>query len=120
MNRSVSVRPVRVGYTGDTGPFPELGAFFRGVRVLVAECALRAPDDVGHHLSPVSLAQMARAAAPEVLIPVHLYPEVHPDELPDLLRKAGYTGRVEMGRDGLALAVGSSDVRIPSSPHSST
>lgn len=116
----VEARGVSVGYTGDTGPLPELGSFFRGVRVLVAECALRTPDDVGLHLSPGSLAQMARAAAPEVLIPVHLYPEVHPDELPDLLQKAGYTGRVEMGRDGLALAVGSSDVRILSSPHSST
>ena len=115
----VEARGVGVGYTGDTGPFPELGAFFQGVRVLVAECALRAPDDAGLHLSPVSLAEMAQTAAPEVLIPVHLYPEVHPDKLPDLLRQAGYTGRVEMGRDGLALAVGSSDVRIPSSPHSS-
>jgi hypothetical protein len=119
MNRSVSVRPVRIGIIGSGVLLPNDTRRSSGPWVS-AECALRAPDEGGLHLSPVSLAQMARAAVPEVLIPVHLYPEVHPDELPDLLRKAGYTGRVEMGRDGLALAVGSSDVRIPSSPHSST
>jgi ribonuclease BN (tRNA processing enzyme) len=116
----VEARGTGVGYTGDTGPLPELGSFFRGVRVLVAECALRAPDDLNLHLSPESLARIAQAAAPDVLVPVHLYPEVNPEELPDLLRDAGYTGRVEMGRDGLALAAGSAGVRIPSSPHRST
>lgn len=115
----VEARGVSVGYTGDTGPLPELGSFFRGVRVLVAECALRAPDDLGLHLSPESLAGIAQVAAPDVLVPVHLYPEVNPVELPDLLRDAGYTGRVEMGRDGLALAAGPAGVRIPSSPHRS-
>lgn len=63
----VEARGVAVGYTGDTGPLPELGSFFRGVRVLVAECALRAPDDLDLHLSPVSLVGIAQAAAPDVL-----------------------------------------------------
>jgi ribonuclease BN (tRNA processing enzyme) len=107
----VEARGTRVGYTGDTGPLPALGAFFRGVELLVAECAV--PDDQAMeiHLSPHELAPMAEAAAPTLLVTVHHYPQLDRAALPDLLRAAGYSGRVAVGHDGLALAVGPSAVR---------
>jgi ribonuclease BN (tRNA processing enzyme) len=90
-----------VGYTGDTGPDLDLGAFLEGCRLLIAECSH--PDGSGteNHLTPSSLSQIARAAAPELLVPVHAYPPLDPAMLPDLLVGAGYRGEVRPGEDGL-------------------
>jgi ribonuclease BN (tRNA processing enzyme) len=90
-----------VGYTGDTGPEPALGTFFRGVDVLIAECAVADPTDLTNHLSPRSVAALARAATPGLLVLTHLYPELDPDRLPDLVKAEGYTGEACTGRDGL-------------------
>jgi ribonuclease Z len=108
----LEARGASVGYTGDTGASPPLAAFFRGVELLVAECALPDPDETGIHLTPAGLAALASGARPELLVPVHFYPELDVDRLPDLLRAAGYSGRLEIGRDGLALAAGPGSVRI--------
>jgi ribonuclease Z len=114
----VEARRVRVGYTGDTGPLPELGEFFRGVEVLVAECAVPDGTDLPIHLSPRSLAAIAVRAGPRLLVPVHAYADLDPRMLPDLLAGAGYGGAVETGRDGLTLAAGPGEVRIvQASPH---
>ncbi|TVP47852.1 MAG: ribonuclease Z [Gemmatimonadales bacterium] len=112
----VEARDARVGYTGDTGPLPGLGAFFRGVEVLVAECAVPDGTDLPTHLSPGSLATMASTANPGLLIPVHAYPGLDPGALPDLLARGGYGGAVEVGRDGLTLAVGPGEVRLLQHP----
>ena len=103
-----------IGYTGDTGPDLDLGAFFQGVELLVAECAVADPTELEIHLSPRSAAALAQVAAPGLLVLTHLYPEVDPDRLPDLLAREGYTGRVLTGRDGLTLTVGPGRVEIPS------
>jgi ribonuclease BN (tRNA processing enzyme) len=95
-----------IGYTGDTGPDLALGEFFQGVDLLVAECAVADPTELEIHLSPRSAAALARLAGPGLLVLTHLYPEVDPDRLPDLLAREGYTGRVLTGRDGLTLEVG--------------
>lgn len=89
-----------VGYTGDTGPDPALGDFFRGVEVLVSECAYADPSDGTGHLSPVSVAAMARRARPRILVLTHLYPPLEAESVPALVREAGYTGRVVCARDG--------------------
>lgn len=92
-----------LGYTGDTGPASaDLGAFFRGVEVLLCECSL--PDEqVGdNHLSPSRAAELARVAGPGLLLLTHVYPHLRTGADPvALVRAAGYTGDVRLARDGL-------------------
>jgi len=92
-----------VGYTGDTGPSPELGPFLEAVDILIAECAL--PDHLATegHLSPATVTELAVAAAPGVLVLTHFYPEMQTSSLPDLIRAGGYSGTVHAGYDGLRL-----------------
>ena len=95
-----------VGYTGDTGPDPELGTFFRGVDILISECAYADPPPSGSHLSPSSVAAMARRAEPGTLVLTHLYPPLDPDSAPGLVREAGYPGAVVCARDGQRFVLG--------------
>jgi ribonuclease BN (tRNA processing enzyme) len=93
---------VRVGYTGDTGPLPALETFFHGVDCLVAECGARDPVEADAlHLSPRTLADLARGAAPGVLVPVHLHAELERDAVAEQLRGFGVTSEVRVGWDGL-------------------
>jgi ribonuclease BN (tRNA processing enzyme) len=92
---------VTVGYTGDTGPSPDLGAFFRGVDLLIAECAVAERSGEGNHLTPEDVAAVLRAADPVTTVLTHLYPPLDPDTLPDLIRGLGVTGTVLAGRDGM-------------------
>jgi len=91
----------RMGYTGDTGPAPELGAFMAGADLLVSECAFPVPGNPGAHLDPTTVAEIARGADPRLLILTHLYPEVDRGELPGRIRDLGFPGEVVVGRDGL-------------------
>ena len=99
----VETKSGALGYAGDTGPCPGLGPFFQGCQVLVAECSH--PDGQGsdNHLTPTTLAEMAGLSTPELLVTVHVYPPLEPDDVPGLLAEAGYGGRVIAGRDGLCL-----------------
>jgi ribonuclease BN (tRNA processing enzyme) len=95
---------VRVGYTGDTGPFEGLSDFFQGVDLLIAECGQRdplPPDPI--HLSPITLGRLAGAANPGLLVPVHLYPEVPRDTLIEVLRREGAGCPIRLGEDGLKI-----------------
>jgi ribonuclease BN (tRNA processing enzyme) len=94
-----------LGYTGDTGPSAALGAFFRGVSALVSECSLADPAKLGTHLSPRTLAELAGAAAPGLLVVTHLYPPLRRHQIPDLLREAGYEGEVLAAIDGTTLEI---------------
>jgi len=89
------------GYTGDTGPCPELGAFFRDVGVLVCECSLTEEEVGDNHLSPRGVAAIAEPARPELLLLTHVYPHVRRTrDVPSLVAAAGYAGRVELAEDG--------------------
>ena len=98
-----------VGYTGDTGPEPALGAFFGGVDVLVSECAYADPAPAGNHLSPVSVAAMACRARPGTLVLTHLYPPLEAVSVPALVREAGYSGRVVGAHDGQSFHLGKAE-----------
>lgn len=98
-----------IGYTGDTGPDPALGAFFAGVDVLVSECAHADPSSADNHLSPISVAAMARCAQPATLVLTHLYPPLEADAVPALVREAGYSGRVVCARDGQGFHMGKAE-----------
>jgi ribonuclease BN (tRNA processing enzyme) len=101
-----------LGYTGDTGPDEGLGGFFRGCRVLVAECSFPDGEGMDTHLTPADLANLAAGAKPEVLITTHAYPPLVPDEVPQLLAKAGYRGKVFAARDGMLVVLEGSGVVV--------
>lgn len=97
------------GYTGDTGPDPWLGRFLRGCGLLVSECALADPATATNHLSPASVAALARAANPANLVLTHLYPPLDAAAVPGLVRAAGYPGRVVCARDGQQFTIGEAE-----------
>ncbi|MDE2874291.1 MAG: ribonuclease Z [Gemmatimonadota bacterium] len=96
----VTTRGRSLGYTGDTGPDPALGPFFRGVDLLVSECAQADPPLSPSHLSPASVAAMARSARPGTLVLTHLYPPLDGASAARLVRDAGYDGVVVCAHDG--------------------
>ena len=97
------------GYTGDTGPDPALGYFLRGCGLLVSECALADPPAAANHLSPASVAALARAANPSNLVLTHIYPPLDAAAVPALVRAAGYTGPVTCARDGQQFTIGEAE-----------
>ncbi|MBT8397057.1 MAG: ribonuclease Z [Gemmatimonadetes bacterium] len=92
-----------VGFTGDTEPSPDLGLFFRGCDVLLAECSTPDGGEVPGHLSPKGLASLARTANPGLLVPVHFYPSLEPESVPSSLKDGGFEGWVLPGWDGLCV-----------------
>lgn len=108
----VESRDGALGFTGDTGPDPELGHFFEGCQILLAECSHPDGQEMSTHLTPSGLAALARVADPRVLVPVHCYPTLDPGEVPSLLREAGFGGRVLTGWDGLGLDLSDGVVKV--------
>ncbi len=88
------------GYTGDTGPDRDLARWLGGVDTLVTECSL--PDDpaVDRHLTPRTVAELARMAAPRRLVLTHVYPQLDRRALPALVAAAGWTGDLVVAEDG--------------------
>ena len=101
-------RGTSVGYTGDTGPLPALGVFFRDVDLLIAECSLADPPQITTHLTPRGVAALCGDARPGRVVLTHLYPELDPRRVPGEVADAGYEGRVEVAADGDLLRVGGS------------
>jgi len=94
------------GYTGDTGPSSDVADFLSESTVLVAECAHDDPPPTRIHLSPSSLAAMAGAAAPGLLVVTHVYPPQGREEAVSAVR-ARYDGPVVVGTDGLRIRMDS-------------
>jgi ribonuclease BN (tRNA processing enzyme) len=94
-----------LGYTGDTGPSSSLGAFLAGCDLLISECSL--PDDqaIATHLSPRSVAALAREARPGRLVVTHVYPQLDEQEPCARIREAGWSGETVRATDGLVLVV---------------
>jgi ribonuclease BN (tRNA processing enzyme) len=105
-----------LGFTGDTGPEPALGPFFQGCHILLAECSHPNGREMDTHLTPGGLAALATVAAPQVLVTLHCYPPLDPDEVPSLLLKAGFDGLVLTGWDGLRLDLRDGVVKFPGTP----
>lgn len=101
-----------VGYTGDTGPDPDLGPFMAGADVLVSECSVPDDAEMETHLTPSGVAELARAAQPGLLLLTHVYPPLEPDRVPEQVRGAGFTGAVRLARDGLSVVLGEDGPRV--------
>lgn len=92
-----------LGYTGDTGPSADLGRSLRTVDLLIAECSLPDALALPAHLSPSSVAELASAASPRELLLSHVYPQLEGEDLPALVRDAGWGGPVRVAHDGLRI-----------------
>ncbi len=94
-----------LGYTGDTGPSPDLAGFFRDVDLLVAECSL--PDELAqdNHLTPKGLAELANGSGAKRVAVTHVYPQLQRLDVAQLIRDAGFHGEIVLARDGLELDV---------------
>jgi ribonuclease BN (tRNA processing enzyme) len=92
-------------YTGDTGPSLDIAVFAQGVDLLLIECSVPDDDAMDNHLTPSQVAEMARAALPRRLLLTHVYPQLHRDRLPDLVRAGGWQATVEVARDGATYEV---------------
>ena len=57
-----------------------------------------------------------RPDGPELLVNVHAYPPLDPECVPDLLRRAGYIGGAEAGRDGMVFRVSLEGAQVEFSP----
>jgi len=87
-------------YTGDTGPGAEVAAFAEGAGVLLTECSLHDEEVGDNHLSPGRVAELARAARPELLLLAHIYPHVRKAEPDALVAAAGWAGPLRLVEDG--------------------
>lgn len=93
---------VAFGYSGDTGASTTLGPFMAGVSTLVCECSLRDHEVSANHLSPSSVAEIARSANPDILVLSHIYPHFRTAEDPAaLVAEAGYDGTIRIASEGL-------------------
>lgn len=95
-----------VGYSGDTGPSPEVSDFLSGCQALVLECGQGDPPMMDTHLSPSTAALMASRAAPRLLVLTHVSPPLTPEGAVAGVRHAGYRGEVVAGYDGLRIPLG--------------
>ncbi len=93
------------GYTGDTGPAPELGDFFAQVDLLISECAWPDPPPAAGHLTPRTVAELAIRARPRTLALTHIQPPLDPGAVPSLVRAAGYDGSVICAHDGQSFRI---------------
>ena len=98
-----------LGFTGDTGPSADVARFLADCDLMIAECSLPDSDAKPTHLTPSSLAEMAREARPKRLVVSHVYPQL--DALDPLarIRAAGWDGPMTRARDGLRLSPGMDD-----------
>jgi ribonuclease BN (tRNA processing enzyme) len=107
---TIRVQPAEgraMGYTGDTGPAAELGEFFAGVHVLVAEATLLEPGarpwDERGSLTAAEAGQLAVAAGAEILVLTHMWEEFG-FALYRAQAAAVFSGQIEMAAPGLTLS----------------
>ena len=92
-------------YPGDTGFSEEVAKFAQGADALLIECAVPDNEAMDTHLSPRSLAQMARIALPRRLLVTHVYPQLDRQEVPQLVREGGWPAKVEVVFDGQVIEI---------------
>lgn len=96
-----------IGYTADTGPITNLGAFFRGVEILICEATLLestiSPMERGH-LTAGEAGRLATTCQANRLVLTHFWEELGADRL---LAAAAttYAGPIELAWPGLELTI---------------
>jgi ribonuclease BN (tRNA processing enzyme) len=91
-----------LGYTGDTAPDAALGAFFRGVDLLVAECMFLDDARGTKHLTADDVAGLAASAGARRLLVTHC--AFDPRELPQRIGWR-YPGEILVAEDGMPIDI---------------
>lgn len=106
---SVAYRLTRGGrtlaYSGDTAECPEIVEAGRGADLFLLECAQPDEDPVDIHLTPTQCGRIGAAAAPRRLVLTHFYPPVLETDIAARVRRAGYTGPLDLAEDLQRFAV---------------
>lgn len=89
----------RLAITGDTGAYPPLADFVRGVDTLIVECGSDPNDPVPSHLSPQELLDLLHAAQPKMTHVVHCAATMDRPALDSLLQTS-YDGAIRLADDG--------------------
>lgn len=96
-----------IGYTADSGPITNLGAFFRGVEILVCEATLlesTLPPMERGHLTAGEAGRLATTCQANRLVLTHFWEELGVDRLLAAAATA-YTGPIELAWPGLELTI---------------
>jgi len=99
---SVTARGRRVTYTGDTGFDLALGEWAAGSDVLLCECSLPEQMAIPTHLTPEQCGEIARVAAPGLLVLTHLYPPLEAVDVGAIVRER-FSGPVVVAHDGWSI-----------------
>lgn len=92
-------------YTGDTECSDSVVELARGAHTLLIECSF--PDDmpVPGHLTPQSVARIARKAGVERVVLTHIYPQADRLDLVQEVGRGGYEGEIVVAEDGLRFSI---------------
>ncbi|MBN1418541.1 MAG: ribonuclease Z [Planctomycetes bacterium] len=99
---------VRIAYTGDTGPCPELATLIAGADLALVECSYPAGHPAGSgHLTAAQVGEIAAAARPARIALTHLYPAADAaEDLEDQVAALGFPrDRVIRAEDLVEVAV---------------
>ncbi len=96
---SISASGSRLVYTADTGPSDVLADWARDCDLLLAECSLPESRAMDIHLTPRTVAEMARRARAKRLVLTHLYPPVETEDILGIVGKI-HDGPACVARDG--------------------
>lgn len=99
MAYSVSLGGRRIVYSGDTGFDVALAGWAEGCDLLLLECSLPASMAIVEHLTPEQCGDLARRAAPGLLVLTHLYPPVEAADVRALVA-ARFGGPLVIAHDG--------------------
>ena len=93
--------------SGDTEAFAGMASFADGSDVVVHDCSFPDGTDVSNHPNPTELGRSFADADVGRLLLSHLYPHTggREREMARSVRGAGFSGEVEVARDGLVVEV---------------
>lgn len=89
----------RLVYSGDTGFDPAFAEWAKGCDLLVLECSLPQTMAIVEHLTPEQCGELAKLAAPGLLVLTHLYPPVETVDIAAVVG-ARYAGAITVAQDG--------------------
>jgi len=89
----------RLVYSGDTGFDPAFAEWAKGCDLLVLECSLPQSMAIVEHLTPEQCGELARVAAPGLLVLTHLYPPVEAVDIATIVG-ASFSGALTVAHDG--------------------
>ena len=91
---------VSIAFSGDSAPCDALVELCRGVDLALLECSYPAERESSGHLTSKTAAEVATAACVTRLLLTHFYPVLDGVDVAVDVRRAGYTGGLQLAEDG--------------------